>query len=390
MATLNVITTGGAANLPVTNEVKIDLWAKRQTAFGAIAPLTKILSRLAVDKSHNVTIDVIEENEMPTTVIVATTEPSVGVTIVVQAYGATLVKDTLLYNPKTDDIRSVDTTPTTNTVTVTISAAGTTSSSVWTAGDQIEVLLPQLAEDDENFRTVSVQSSRVFNLQQLAKLQYAITRTNDAQTTNFGGPGEFRRMLRRQKAREFAEKTEKLKYHGGRGTSGSGSSIKRASGGLNFFLRNGTLFKNFNGAFTESGFDNWLGDYSDQNPDKDTVDFLLAPNILRQINFFAKDRIRISPQSEQYGLNLKQYIGGPLMVNLIRAPLLKGPTLSGFGWLLDFSRIRLQDLIKTAWFGDAKSVGESEKIIDTFRENTSMLVSNETRHAMCVGATLAA
>jgi hypothetical protein len=361
------------------------------TAFGAIAPLTKILSRLAVDKAHNVTIDVIEENEMPTTVIVATSESTVGTTIVVQAYGTTLVKDTQLYNPVTDDIRTVDATPTTNTVTVTISQAGTTSSSVWTAGDQIEVLLPALAENDSSVRPVSVQSSRQFNYEQLAKLQYSITRTNNAQRTNFGGPGEFRSVLRRQKAREFAEKSEKLKMFGGRGTSGSGASIKRSSGGLNHFLRDGTLYKNFSGSFTESGFDNWLGDYADQNPDKETVDFLAAPNILRQIGYFAKDKIRISPQAQQYGLRqLKQYYGGSINVNLIRAPLLKGPALSGWGWLLDFTRIELKDLEKTMWHGDAYDIGLNENILDTFRENTSMLVSNETRHAMCTGATLAA
>lgn len=390
MATLNVISTAGAANYPVTNETKIDLWAKRQRAYGAIAPLTKILSRLAVNKSHNVVIDVIEENKMPTTVIVAETESTVGTTIKVQAYGTTLVKDTQLYNPVTNDIRTVDSTPAANTVTVTINAAGTTSSTVWSAGDQIEVLLPQLAENDSSVRPVSVRSSRVFNYQQLAKLQYSVTRTNNAQKTNFGGPGEFRKVLRSQKAWEFAEKTEKLKMFGGRGTSGSGASIKRAAGGLNHFLRSGTLYKNFSGSFTESGFDNWLGDYSDQNPSVNRVDFLCAPNILRQINYFAKDKIRISPDQKKYGLNLNMYIGGPLEVNLIRAPLLTGPALSGWGWLLDFTRIRLQDLEKTMWHGDAYDIGVNETILDTFRENTSMLVSNETRHAMCTGATLAA
>lgn len=390
MATVNIITTGGAANLPVTNELEIDLWKKRLTAFGPLTPLTKILSRLAVNPAHNVTIDVIEENELPDTVTVATSEATVGTTIVVQNYGTILVKDTLLYNPRTNDYRSVDSTPTTNSVTVTISQGGTTSSTVWEAGDQIEILPPQLAENDENFRPVSAQSSRIFNYEQLSKLQYALTRTNNDMSTNFGGPGEFRRMLKRQKYRQFRKQSEMLRMLGGRGTSGSGASIKRSAGGLNHFLRNGSLFKNFNGTFTESGFDNWLGDYSDENPDMDFVDFLCAPNIIRQINYFAKDKIRISPQTKKYGLNLMQYIGGPIKVNLIRAPLLKGPQLSGYGWLLDFTRIALRDVAKPRFYPDAKTVGESEIIYDTYREQTSMHVSNESRHSMCIGANLAA
>ncbi len=390
MATTTIIGVGGAANLPVTNEVEIDLWAKRQTTHGPIAPLTKILSRLAVNPAHNVVIDVIEENEIPTEVVVATSESTVGSTIVMQAHATSLVTDTLLYNPRTNDLRIVDSTPTTQSVTVTISQGGTTSSGVWLAGDQIEVLLPMLAENDETFRAVSAQSSRIFNYQQLSKLQYAITRVNDAQATNFGGAGEFRKMLKRQKHRQFTIENEKTRYFGGRGTSGSGASIKRSAGGLNHFLRNGSLFKNFNGALTESGFDNWLGDYSDENPDMDFVDFLCAPNIIRQINAFAKDKIRISPQTKMYGLDLRQYVGGPIKVNLIRAPLLKGPQLSGYGWLLDFSRIALRDISKTKFHPDAKNIGESEIIYDTFREVTSMHVSNEKRHSMCIGATLSA
>lgn len=390
MATPTIIGVGGAGNLPVTNELKIDLWKKRQTSFGAITPLTKITSRLAVNPAHNFQIEAIEENEIPTIIFVGETEASVGTTVVMQANATMLVPDTLLYNPKTNDYRSVDSLPTTQSVTVTISQGGITSSSVWEAGDQLEVLPPQLAENDETMRAISAQSTRVYNYEQLAKLQYALTRTNNDMATNFGGPGEFRRMLKRQKYRQFREQSEKLRMLGGRASSGTAPATKRSAGGLNHFLRDGTLFKDFNGTFTESGFDNWLGDYSDQNPDMAYVDFLCAPNILRQINYFAKDKIRISPQSKAYGLNLKRYIGGPIEVNLIRAPLLKGAQLSGWGWLLDFTRIKLQDVARPKFYPDAKTVGESEIIYDTYREQTSMIVCNEDRHGMCIGASLAA
>ena len=140
--------------------------------------------------------------------------------------------------------------------------------------------------------------------------------------------------------------------------------------------------------FTESGFDNWLASYHEDNPDAHQISFACAPNIIQQINWFAKDKIRISPNSKKYGLNLNQYIGGPLTVDLVPMPLLTGATTRGWGFLLDWKRIKLQDIDRPTYYPDCLEVGQSEVIYDTYREVTSMLVANESRHGMCVGATL--
>lgn len=385
-----IITNAGAGNQPTTNELKVDMHKKRMTSYAKITPLTVILARLASTKAGNFRVDVIEEHAMPTKVEIAQSESSVGTTIYVSAYGTSLVQDTLLYNPRADDIRLVDSQPTSNTVTVTISQGGTTSSAVWEQGDIVHVLPPALAENDalSTMRCASITNTNVYNLMQIIKLQYAITRVEDKMVSHFGGPGEFRQQLKRQKYREFREKGELLRYFGGRQTGGTAPATKRMSNGMVRILKEGTHYKDFGGIFTETGFDNWLGDYQDDNPDAENITFAAAPNVLRQIGYFAKDKIRISPMTKEYGLNIKRYINGPLDVDLVPLPLLTDATTRGWGFLIDWSRMMLKDIDRPTFYPDALSVGQSENIYDTYREVSSMLIANESKHAMCVGATL--
>jgi len=383
---LTAVSLAGSGNFPATNELVVDMYKKRLNAAAPMTPFTKITSRLSKMGAQNFRVDLTEEHEIPTRVTIAQTESSAGTTVYVTDYGTTLVQDTLLYNPRTNDLRIVDTTPTTNTVTVTISQGGTTSA-VWQQGDEIEVLLPALDENDEDtLRDVSIANSNIYNYEQLVKLQFSISRINDKMVTHFGGPGSFRMQQQRQKWYEFNVKGEKTCLFGGRSTGGTAPATKRMMGGITQTLYNGTLFKDFGGTITESGFDNWVGDYYDQNPDATNIAYMAAPNVLRRLNYWAKDKLQVSPMSSAYGMNLQRYIGGPLAVDLIPMPLFTSQELRGWGYLLDFSRIFMKYLDTPKLHKDAKDIGVSEKIIDTYREVRSMLMANESRHAMHVGA----
>jgi len=177
-----------------------------------------------------------------------------------------------------------------------------------------------------------------------------------------------------------------MRIVGARSTSGTAPATTRTMGGLTSVLYDGTLFMDFSAGFTESGFDNWLGSYADLNPDKKRVSFIGAPNVLRQINYWLKDKIRISPNAQRFGLNIMQYFNGPLDIDLIRHPLLVDKVTSGWGFIIDWESIMLKEVQPLTYFPDAKSVGESEVIYDIYRELTSMLIANESCHAMMVGA----
>ena len=388
MSTISVVTVGGVGNLHATNGLAIDMVEKRRKSYGALTPLTKMLSIRAANPAISYKIECTQENVLPTTVEVATTESAAGTTVVLKNYGTSLVIDQLLYHPDLDDMRRVTAVPTTDSVTVAISQAGTTSAA-WAAGDQIRVLPPALAENDETYRPISAVDTHEYNFMQLCKVHTAITRMNDAQSTVFGGPGEKRKRLHETGYYHFRVMKELLKVMGSRSESGTAPATLRMSGGLQFFLRGGTLFKNFNGTFTESGFDNWLGDFHDQNPDISTITYFGAPNCLRQINYWVKDRIRLSPNAKEYGININRYIGGPLAVDLVEMPLLNDKATKGWGFLLNLDNMDLKDLQGQgdALILDAKgNAAAGEIIYDCWRSVTSMLISNENRHAMHVGA----
>lgn len=381
------VAIGGAGNLPATNELPVDMYKKMFTTFPSLTPLTVIMSKMGDSPAHNFRIDWQEENEIPHTLVVATTEATAGATIYVVANGASLVQDTLLFNPRTYDLRLVDGNEDDNTIAVTVSQGGTTSA-VWKSGDVIHVLPPSVAEDDNDvYRNVSVADDNVYNLMQLIRMNFAITRTMNKISTHFGGPGSKRAQLKLQKYREFRIKSEKLIMFGGRAaTVATTAAAKRQMGGLYHYLYNGTMWKDFNSVMTESGWRAYLGDYKDQNPDATNVFAFVAGNIMDVIDGFGAHKVRLTPASKEYGLDISQYNARGLKVNLVPLPLLTDPVTRGWGFILDMDKIKLRWLDKPMFYPESKNVGMSERIYDLYRSQMSLLIGDEASHAMFVGA----
>ncbi len=380
--------------LIATNELPVDMHTKMLSANPSLNALTVVLGRFASDPSHNFRIDWQEKKEIPTDLICAVTESSTSTNVFVIDNGDTLVKDTLLYNPRNDDMRIVDANETDNTIGVTRSQGGKTST-VWEIGDVIHILPPALVENDNpgnaatfTMRNKSVADENVFNYQQLVKLQYGITRTANELKTHFGGAGTKRDELKGQKFREYMIKKEKLLYFGGRATGGTAPATRRMAGGLTHYLRDGTLYKDFDGTFTETGFRNFLGDYKDENPDATNIWFFTAGNVIDLIGNFGLDKVRLSPMSKTMGLDILDYKTRGLTTKLVALPLLDKGITRGWGWIIDMERIRLKTLRRDTFFPDAYNVGMSEVIYDTYFGEYSLLLANESRHAMCVNALL--
>lgn len=381
---------GSSALLPATNELPVDITKAIQNGLTGLAPMTTILQRLGNDKASNFRIDWQEAREVPHTVTVSTTESSASTTVYFQSGGMSLVDDTLLYNPRVDDIRRVNGAVSSDTdITVAISQGGKTSTA-WKAGDVVHVMLPVVPENDEAYRTSSVPDANVYNYNQLVRLQYGITRTMNALSTHFGGAGSKRQQLKQQKFREFRIKWEKTLYFGGRATINStAATAQRLMGGMNHYLRDGTLYKDFNGIITESGWDDFLLSYYEENPDTTEVTAFVAPNVWQKISSFGKDKVRLNPgRSKAYGLEISTYYGVGFSVNLVPLPLLNDSETRGWGWILDLGRIRMRNLESPMFYPEAKNVGEGEIIYDTYRVLTSLMIANEARHAMFVGADL--
>ena len=299
----------------------------------------------------------------------------------------TCVLDSLLFNPRTMDIARVSVAPTSDTsLTVVRSSAGTTQAA-WVLNDVLHVLPPCAPENEADvYRVSSVADSNVYNLMQLIRLQYSITRVGAKMKTHWGVTK--RDQLKAQKFKEVMVKSEKLKYFGGRSTGGTAPATKRTMGGLVHYLKNGTLYKDFNGILTESGFRRWMGDFKDLNPEAVNVKLFAAGNVIDIITNFGADKVRLSPESKTYGLDISTYRSRGLMVGLVPLPLLTDAQTRGWAFLLDMDKIMQKTLDPLFFYPEAKNVGQSELIYDTYREVTSMLLAGERNHAMGVNMLL--
>lgn len=382
---------GGTETQFGTNELPTDMWQKMWSSFPEVTPVLSLLTRLSTGSAKNFRADWMEEAKNPTKLTVATTEATLGTTIAVVANGIFAVDDTLIFNPRVRDIRRVNGgNPSANSLTVANSQGGTTSA-IWKAGDELLLMLPAIPENDAGTRPVSAVDTNVFNYAHLARMQFEITRTANDMTTEFGGPGSKRQQLKKNKWEEFRIRTEQSIYYGGRATSGDADETEtRMAGGLVHYLSDGTLYKDFNGIMTETGWRNLLGDYKDQNPDSTNVTAFVAGNVIETINGFGLSKIRISPKSKTLGLNVFNYLARGLNVDLIPLPLLTGADTRGWGWILDMDRIRLDYTAsgRPMYIPEALKIGESEVIRDTFRTQFTIRLANESRHAMFVGAIL--
>jgi hypothetical protein len=380
------VVTGGTQNLPATNELPVDMHSKQFTTFPGLTPLTVILGRLNEDPAFNFRIDWQEENEIPTVLQVGTALASGGTALVVTGNGNTARDNSLLFSPRTFELFAVNGNPSSDTAITVVGAQGGTSNAALVSGDILHVLPPAIPETDTTVRAISVQASNVFNYISILKMQYQITRLMDRMRTHFGGAGSKRDELKQQKWREVRKKKEKLLMFGGRATQNSALTIEYQSGGLVHYLRNGTLYKDFNGIFTETGFDNYIGDYFDQNPDAQQVMYFCSPNIRRLMSEWGKDKVRISPDSKKFGFRIDTYVAGNIDVNIVTLPLLVDPVTKGWAWILDMQRMRLKVIDPLTFFPDALTVGESETILDTYRGVDSLLIGSENHHSMMVGA----
>jgi hypothetical protein len=374
-----------------TNETPIDMTKKRQTALVALAPLSAVGRKVTSSrKARSYKSEIIQMSEMPHSLTVATSEASASTSLTFTDSDAcqSIRKDSLLYNPAKNDHRLVTAAPSSATVSVSIDAAGSTSSA-WDAGDDVFILNTALPEDDETIRRASPVDTHDYNYQQLAKLHFGLTREQNEIPTQFGGPGEKRKALQRAAYREYVIKDELGLYFGGRGSAGSGASMRYTAGGLNHFLRNGDLARDFGGMFTEGAMMRWLGDYADENPDVNRITFATSREICQAVSNFGNERLRFSPsdKSKTFGLQMDKIKVHGMTVDLMPLPLLNTKTSKGMGWLIHWESLWMNDLVKVQLIRDIKNAGESEIITDCYRSITSMMVANKSRFAMATSMT---
>lgn len=384
--TPQTISAVGGANINPTNELVIDMNKKLWESFPSITPLLAISSKMSTDPAHNYRVDAQEEHRIPTRVVVGVSCAAGATTLVVAANGTSMITGSVLFHPAGNDWATVDSKPTSNSITITKSALGSTGV-VWPTGTVLWILLPRIAENQEDvYEPVSADDTNVFNYIQLIRMQCAVTRTQNDLPTQHGGPGNKRTRKQEQKLEQVRETIELNLIGGARSSTGTAPTSYRTFGGLNYFLRSGTLFTNFNGIITESGFNGALQQYHEENPDVINPMCFTSGNVMERVNDFGTEKMRLSPLSEKYGMDINLYVRRGLRVPMVEMPLLTDPETRGWGFLLDMDRVKMKALQSLMLHLDAKGVGQGENIYDMYRGVLSFLLGNENRHMMFVGA----
>jgi hypothetical protein len=384
---VTVVNPANFAGSPTTNEVPVDMYDKQFSAYPSLTPLTVILSKLSEKESIQPRFDWIERKEIPDTIQLGADATAVATSLTVVNNALTCPVGSQLYNAKRDEIALVSAAPSTDTGLTVTRAQGGTTGAAWKAGDIIHVGLPAVAENDTTSRNVTVANEANYNLICLTKIGFQATRT--LLHTKRYGDQTWLDLFKSQKYYEFRRKKEKTLWFGGRGTSGSGATTVRMFNGIVRRLRSGTLYKDFGGVMTESGFRNYIGDYKNQNPDVMEIWVFLAGTALDIINNWGLDKVRLSPQSKELGMDVYTYISRGIRCNLVPMPLFdEDPHTAGWGFILDMQRIMLRTMERDTYYPwDRTPVGgELEEHI--YRSQFSVMLANESYHSMFVNATL--
>lgn len=383
MSDPTVVAGAVSSNIYTSNEKPIDMYSKMFENYPELTPLVSILTKVGDNSTSQSTVYWTEQEELPTKVTVSTLAASGATEIIVPNY-AYLRKNDLLFNPDTFELIRVTATPTTSTVAVT-KGVGATADYAVDAGQELEILLPAYEENYDETNPRAAVNTEFYNY--TAEIVEFVQTSNRVQheATHFSGPGGKRLENQQKMFRAFRIKAEKALLFSYRADFAGTTNNIKTMGGIVEKLHNGTNYWNVNGLLTESALDDYLVQLYESMPDREKLTLVCSPKLHKIICAIAKPHIEVSPNSTEYGMKLMRYVGS-IEVDLVRHPLLVGPTMSGWGLFLDFNFIKLIYQQRPQLHLDTY-IKRAGYIEDKYEAMMTMLMSVEKRHGFITGVT---
>jgi hypothetical protein len=384
MADLTVISAALSSNAYTSNEKPIDMHSRVFKNFPEMFPIQAILTRLSEGTTNQSTVYWSESEKMPTTFYISTAATDSATTIIVPNYTYLRIYD-VIYLPETEEQLRVKATPTTSSVSVARATGGTTGVAIL-AGAVGKITSSAFEESQENITARQVVNSEYYNYTQEILDMIKTSRRTMNEATHFGPKGT-KRMENQSKL--FYAWREKLEYaimlaHRESVAGPGGTNIVKVMGGLNYWLKNGTNYFDVNGVLTESLLDSYLVRLYTAMPDEypRKLACIASPKVIGYINQMAKPLIRISPNSTMYGLQLNQYQGA-CNLDLIPHPLLTGPVMEEWAYIIDFDYLSLKYQERARLERDVYHHAATF-VVDQMYALVTMLLGNEKRHGMMV------
>lgn len=377
-------------NAYATNEQPIDMLPSMFNNFPEINPLLAILTKIGSEEVANSRIDWIEKEKLPTSVVVTAAATATEPVLTVTDHFSYLRNHDLLWNPLTFELIKVEGFTTIDASVNVVRGWGATTGTAIIPGQVLEIASSARYEGSEEATPRSVVNTQFHNFTAEIVEDVRTSKRVQNEKTHFAGKGGKRLENQTDMLAAFKEKLEKalmFSYRADTASTESGFTAQniKTMDGLVSKLKDGSNFLDVNGVFTESIFDDWLTDIYTSMPSTGELTAFCSPHVYKTINRMAKPQIRISPNTERYGLQLKRYEGA-IDVDLIPHPLLSGPTMKGWMFLLDLSKIKLiyQQRPMLELNVAMKRYGYIE---DKYSAFITMMVANEQRHGFAVGIT---
>lgn len=379
MADTTVISQALSSNSFTTNERPIDMHARLFKNFPEMYPLQAILTRLSETGTSQSTVYWSESEKMPTTVYISTAAAYDAETIEVPNY-TYIKKYDILYLPETEEQIRVTATPTGNTVAIKRGVGGTTATAV-AAGAVAKLTSPAYEEAQDTVAARQVVNTEKFNYTQEIVEYIQTSRRVMNEATHFGGKGTKRTENQAKLFYAWREKFEMAIMLSHRDVITATNQIK-VMGGLTYFLKDGTNYFDVNGVLTESMLDDYLVRVYTAMPDEypRKLAMVASPKVIAYINQMAKPQIRISPNTKAYGLQLNQYQGA-CNLDLVPHPLLTGPILEEWAFILDFDYLSLKYQERARLERDVYHHAATY-VVDMMYALATMVLGNEKRHGM--------
>jgi hypothetical protein len=388
-----VISIAADSNKFSTNEKLIDALPGMMLVEAPLTPFITLFTKMAANSAKDTTKRWFNDEAHPLKVVHTgakeSTAPAAGAgTLTIAAY-TYLRKDDMLSTADPLSMENILVTATPTSSTVSVYRGKGTGTVALDSNQTLIKIAPSKVEAANYTNSIAVVNTEDYNYVQEFDATCEISTLANAVSTHAGGPGstfskEFQKMMTRIKKEMelnviLSERSKVML---------SGESYYRTNmGGVLEYLKDGTNYWEVpSGLFSEAGFDAYLEEFMNNNPDVSSITGFFAPKLISAINQWGKGRLVTSPMATKYGMGIDLYKNGAIELNLLKCPLWATmPGLSGMGALLDTSIMELNYLIHPEINEDAEPSKIPNSKTGKFYTAFTMSIPSEFRHGLIVG-----
>lgn len=364
------------------------------------APFTVLLKNLNSASVIDATFKILEEQPQPwADAINNGAGYSAVATSVVVDHASYFKTQDLVKNERTGEIFKVNAAPTvaTNTLgTIIRGYAGTTAAAILD-NDPLRILGGAFEDGSaaSAVKVVRVDSNTNYTQRFKESLQVPDT----IMSTELYGEPELDR-LRKSKGIAHLLKIENALIHGGKALYNTTTAIAttseelRTTGGILFWLSSniktlgdGTLAGG--AGLTESDFNIWLEDLmkypGPSGTNKKTL--FASPRLCTVIDGWGRDKLKVLPSDETYGIAVKQYVSSHGTINIIKHNMLDGAYYGSYGIMVDMSAVGYRYLrdLDTKLYIDISNRATTSGQVDQYESECGLYLALEALHGVIKG-----